>query len=452
MKKPSIPDIPGPQGAQMLRQLTRIQRDPLGFLMAAAGEYGDLVQFPIGSLMVYLANHPDYARHVLQDNHRNYTKDTIQYRQLATITGRGLLTNDGDDWLRQRRLAQPAFHKERIERLGSMIAQYTSEMLVKWEPAAASGAPVDIDEAMLQLTLRIVGKALFSIDLGQEAPTLTHAVLTALDHIVYKASNFIALPESIPTPRNLRFRRALKTLDRAVYTLIEQRRQQSQPPDDLLTMLLAARDELTGAAMTDQQVRDEVLTILIAGHETVASALTWSWYLLALHPEIQAHLAEEAQMLPDDPRDERLALPELPFTQHVFEETLRLYPPAWLITRRATQPDRLGNYDIPAGSLIIISPYVMHRHPDFWPTAEAFDPGRFAPASRKSIPRFAYLPFGGGPRLCIGDRFALYEAQWILALIARRFRLELPAGSQVEQVPLVTLRPRHGLPLQIRRR
>jgi cytochrome P450 len=212
----------------MLRQLTRIQRDPLGFLMAAAGEYGDLVQFPIGSLMVYLANHPDYARHVLQDNHRNYTKDTIQYRQLATITGRGLLTNDGDDWLRQRRLAQPAFHKERIERLGSMIAQYTSEMLVKWEPAAASGAPVDIDEAMLQLTLRIVGKALFSIDLGQEAPHPDpgrpdcpgpHRLQSQQFHGAARVHPHACATCASGAP--------CATLDRAVYTLIEQRRQAS---------------------------------------------------------------------------------------------------------------------------------------------------------------------------------------------------------------------------------
>lgn len=452
MKKPTIPDIPGPQGTQLLRKLTSIQKHPLNYLMAAAEQYGDLVQFPIGSRMVYLANHPDFARQILQDNHRNYTKDTIQYRQLATITGRGLLTNDGEDWLRQRRLAQPAFHKERIERLGGMIAQYTNQMLAGWDPAAGSGSPVDLDEAMLQLTLRIVGKALFSIDLGQEAHTLTHAVLTALDHIVYKASNFLALPEAVPTPRNLRFRGALRTLDRAVYGLIAQRRQQSQPPDDLLSMLLAARDEQTGAAMTDQQVRDEVLTILIAGHETVASALTWCWYLLALHPESQARLAEEAHSLPDLLADGSLSPLHLPYTQQVFEEALRLYPPAWLITRRATGPDRLGKYEIPAGSLLIISPYVMHRHPHFWSNADSFDPARFESGARKNLHKFAYIPFGGGPRLCIGDRFALYEAQCILALIARRFRLELPSGSQVEMAPLVTLRPRHGLPLQIRRR
>jgi cytochrome P450 len=304
---------------------------------------------------------------------------------------------------------------------------------------------------MMRLALEIVGQALFSIDLRRDAQALTHATLTALDHIVYRSSHFLALPDGVPTPRNRRFRAALRSLDQAVYALIDQRRRDVDPPDDLLTLLLTARDEETDATLTERQVRDEIMTMLIAGHETVASALTWCWFLLSQHPEVaQAAQAEIGAVLGDRPPtvDD---LPQLGWPARIFSETLRLYPPAWLITRQAQAADELAGQPVPAGSLIIISPYVVHRHPGCWEQPENFDPGRFAPDRVDAIERFAYIPFGGGPRLCIGDRFATLEAQLIIAQVLQRYQLELAPGHPVELAPLVTLRPKQGLLMELRR-
>lgn len=443
---------PGPLPLDLLRSIPAIQRNPLAYLSECAKSYGDLTQFEVGRTQVFFINHPDLIRHVLQDNHRGYSKATLQYSQLATITGRGLLTNDGESWLVQRRLIQPAFHRQRLEALADGIVQDTRALSSSWQP----GQVVDIDAAMLELTLGIVGKALFSIDLQSQAHSLSEAVLTTLEHIVYKASHFLAAPDSIPTARNLRFRSALLQLDRLVYAMITERRtlQEKLPtaaPDDLLTMLLNARDESTGKGMSDQQVRDEVLTLLIAGHETVASALTWSWALLAQHPAVRREMQRELDSSLNGRLPTASDMSKLTITRQVFEEAIRLYPPAWLITRTATAADELGGYPVPAGSLIIISPYVIHRKAEFWLEPEKFDPTRFR-VEHGGAPRYAYIPFGGGPRLCIGDRFAMLEAQLILATISQEWELDLPASEPLEIVPLVTLRPRAGMPMRIQRR
>ena len=265
--------------------------------------------------------------------------------------------------------------------------------------------------------------------------------MTALDHIMHRARNLIVPPDSIPTPRNLRFRRAMRTLDAAVYAMIAGRRQAGSGGEDLFAMLLQARDEATGEQMDDRQVRDEVITLLIAGHETVASALTWTWYLLALHPDVRGRMVAELQAVPGDRAITVNDLPRLELTARIFNEALRLYPPAWLITRKAIEADAVMGYAIPAGALVILSPYTLHRHPAFWPDPEIFDPERFSPEAEAQRPRYAYIPFGGGPRQCIGNNFALIEGQLILATVARRFSLELPPGNPVVVEPLVTLRP-----------
>lgn len=437
---------PGPDGLKLLRSIPAIQRDPLRYLLHSTQTYGDVVKFPINQWAAFLVNHPDGVRHILQDNARNYDKNTLQYHQLSTVTGLGLLTSDGDLWLRQRRLMQPAFHRQRLAKFDTLIVQATQRMLKRWQARPNPQAAIDIDHEMLSLTLEIVGKALFSVDLHAEAGELTRAVLTALDHIIYKAQNFFALPESFPTPRNRRFKAALRTLDSAVQTLIHIRQNDPNPPDDLLTMLLHARDE-QGNGMNATQLRDEILTLLIAGHETVASALTWTWYLLSTHPIVRAQLEEELAHVLNNRLPTSTDLEALPYTRQIFEETLRLYPPAWLITRRARANDRILGFDIPANSLIILSPYVLHRHPQFWQNPEGFDPERFAPGVERA--RFAYIPFGGGARLCIGDRMAQLEAVLILATIGQQVRLNRVAGHPVEVTPLVTLRPRYGMPMNL---
>lgn len=450
--------IPGLGSMALLFSIPRIQRNPLAFLSACAQRYGDLARFEAGEQMACFVNSPTAIRRVLQDNHRNYTKDTIQYDQLATVAGRGLLTSDGETWLSHRRLMQPAFHPRRIEAMEKAILRATTAMLAEWRGRLPGS--VDIDAEMLRLTLQIAGQTLFSIDLSRDAPRLTQAILTALDHIVYRASNFLALPDHIPTPRNRRFHAALATLDDAVRGLIDARRSQSAakdtPPDDLLSALLNATDTDTGRQLDDRAIRDEVLTLLIAGHETTASALTWAWHLLATHSEAQEKLRREiAQVI--GPRPPQYAdLPRLIWCRQALEETLRLYPPAWLITRRAIQADELDGHAIPAGTLVIISPYTIQRHPAYWSAPDCFKPERFA-GERADYPwpRFAYIPFGGGPRVCIGQNFAMVEAMLILASLAQQFWFEPERGqSAVDIAPLVTLRPRvrgrRGLQLRAR--
>lgn len=443
-----FPQPPTITGAQLLPQLRRVQRDTLGFLLETA-QRGDLVRFDLRTTVAYLVNHPDAVRHILQDNHKNYDKDTMQYNALATITGRGLLTSDGAFWFRQRRLAQPAFARPRLQGLDGVVVPAVEKMLARWEQAARRGELVDVDGEMMRTTLEVVGKALFSIDLSAEAHTLTAAVLTVLDAIVHRARNPLSLPSWMPTPYNVRFRRALRTLDEAVYALIAARRQSGESGDDLLGMLLRARDEESGEPMSEQQVRDEIITLLIAGHETVASALTWAWYLLAQYPDCWHRLRQEVQTVLGERLPTSADLPHLPYTAQVFSETLRLYPPAWLITRRALDADEVCGYRIPPRALMILSPYVLHRQTQFWPDPLAFRPERFAPDAEGERPRYAYIPFGGGPRLCIGNNFAAAEAQLFLAMVTRRFRLEIPAGRAVTVDALVTLRPRGGLHMQV---
>jgi len=431
----------------MLPRIRSIQKDAPGFLMDLSNRYGDVAYFAAGSLPVYITSHPDGIKHVLLDQSRHYTKDTIQYNALATITGRGLLTSDGNFWLRQRRLIQPAFARPRLMALDHIVVPATQAMLKRWQEQETV---VDADREMMRLTLEVVGKALFSIDLSREAGRLTGAVLTALDHIIYRARNIIVPPDFVPTPRNLRFKRALSTLDEKVYALISERRKAGQPGEDLLGMLLQARDEETGQPMNEQQVRDEVLTMLIAGHETVASALTWTWYLLSKHPAVWERLRSEVRRVLGNRLPCSADLPALEYTAQIFSEALRLYPPAWVITRRAADEDDLLGYHIPAGALIILSPYVVHRRADFWEDPLAFQPERFAPGQTGKHHRFAYIPFGGGPRLCIGSHFAAVEAQLIVAMISQQFRLELVPSVRVEVDALVTLRPRNGMPMQLK--
>jgi cytochrome P450 len=442
---------PGPTSLELLGQLRKIQRNAPEYLLNAARRYGDMVFFDVPKNPAYFLNHPNLIKHVLLDNHRKYSKDTIQYNSLSEITGKGLLTSDGSFWLRQRRLAQPAFSRQRMMKLDDVVIPAAQAMLDRWEDVARKDDPLDVDGEMMRLALEVVGKALFSIDLSKDAKRLVDAVLTALDYIVGRARNPTSLSNLsfIITPRKARFNAAVSTLNMTVYELIAERQAAEDPGDDLLGMLLKARDPETGSPMTPEQVRDEVITILIAGHETVASALTWSWYLLAQHPEQRERMQSEVHDRLGSQPPTTASLADIPYTGQVFAEALRLYPPAWLITRKSIEEDQISNHNIQPGALIILSPYTIHRHPEFWQQPETFDPERFSTEQEKSRPRYAYIPFGGGPRLCIGDQFATIEAQLIMAMVTQRFRLELLPHRPVEADPLVTIRPKHGLPMKV---
>ena len=436
---------PGPGRFIPPSDLQAIRHSPLHALTRIARRYGDVFQYPVGFWTIYVVIGPDGVRHVLQENNRNYTKQTFQYSLLGLVAGNGLLSSDGAFWLRQRRLAQPAFHRDRLARVGQLTVGATGAMLDRWEAIAARGEPLDIDGEMMRLTLEIVGQALFSIDLSDEADALSRAALATLDHIARRARYPLAPPPRIPTPGNRRFLAAIRTLDAAILALIARRRAVAGAGDDLLAMLMQARDPETGEGMDDRQLRDEIITFLIAGHETVASALVWCWYLLSMHPAVERALAAELASVLGGDLPAMDDLPRLPYTRMVVDEALRLYPPSWISTRRAIADDTIGGYRIPANALVVMSPYVTHRREETWPNPEGFDPERFTPQATAARPRFAYFPFGGGPHLCIGNTFALVEAQLIVACVAQRYRLALLPGQRIEVAPLVTLRPKYGM-------
>jgi len=430
----------------MVRDALSIARSPLTFLERVVARHGDLVAFPSPRGAVLLVNDPAGVRRVLQDNPRGYGKDTVQYRSLAAVTGQGLLTADGDTWREHRRLVQPAFHHGALAGLAEAAVGAGLRLRERWD--AAHPAPVDADAALMAEMLTLVGRTFFAADLDPAAGGIVTAVDGALRLLVRRARS--PVPRRWPTPSRHRLRRAVRTVDGAVEALLAGRRAlpPGRAPDDVLGLLLAAHAQ---GALTDRGVRDEIVTLVIAGYETVASSLTWTLGLLADHPGAQDALAAEVDALGGVPS--WTDLPRLPYTRAVLDEALRLYPPAWALTRRALAEDRVAGVSIPAGTLVIISPWLLHRREADWPEPDRFDPGRFLGRSPgTAAPRGGYLPFGLGPRLCIGRDVALTEAVLVLATLLRGRRVHRPDGARAPAVDaLVTLRPRGGLPLVLTR-
>ena len=438
---------PGPQGPDMLRDFGLIRRDPLGFLDLAWRRHGDVVQFPIPRPPTYLVNDPAGVRRVLVDNARAYGKSTIQYRALSLVTGEGLLTADGETWRRQRRLVQPAFHHRTLETLVAHIDRAAQSVVDEWA-ALDDGTVVDVDAAMMEAALEVVGHALFGTDLSGDASALAEATLDALDVVVARARVPITPPAWMPTPANRRLHRANAVLDASVSRMVRERRAAGARGADMLDLLIETTDD-TGGRLTAQEIRNQMVTFIVAGHETVASALTWSWALLAAHPDAQERLQAEADAALADGPLTFAALERLPFARAVYDESLRLYPPAWLITRKAVAADEIAGHRIPAGSLLILSPALLHRHPALWEEPDAFRPERFL----GEVDRGSFMPFGAGPRLCIGRDFSYVEGVLMLARIAAGFTLRFPDGVQMPNPdPLVTIRPAEGLHLRVSRR
>jgi cytochrome P450 len=440
----------------MLRAIGPIRRDPLRFLADMRAAYGDVVQFPIPDPPTYLVSDPDAVRRVLVTHAKAYGKRTLQYTTLSLVTGEGLLTADTEAWRPQRRLVQPAFHHGTLELVADHVRSATDKLVGTW--AAQDGAIVDVDEAMMHLALEVVGHALFGSDLSGDAERLADATLAALDIVVKKARTPLAMPLRVPTPTNLVLRRAVGQLDSAVDAMLADRAAHplapGQPPRDMLDLLLLTHDD-DGSSLSRQQIRDQVVTFIVAGHETVASALTWAWQLLAENPEVAGRLRAEVDAVCPGGSPCFADLPRLPYAAAVMDEVLRLFPPAWLITRRAREADELAGVPVPAGALIILSPWLVHRHESVWPDPERFDPERFLDESgarrRDLATEAAYLPFGAGPRLCIGRDMALLEGTLVLAGLASRVELRA-VGPAPRALPLVTIRPEGGLPLRVRRR
>ena len=430
--------------------LPAVRRDPTAAFTRAARQFGNVVFLKIGPRRGFLITHPADVRHVLQDNARNYHKSPL-YAKLRMTLGNGLLTSEDEFWLRQRRIAQPAFHRQRVASLASIMADAGRETAAEWERIASRGEPADVAAEMMRLTRTIVLRALLGADLGPFAPTIDDAWTVINEHI---AASFwsLGILDGFPTPKYRRFQAARAVLRGAVDHVISQRRRSASDSPDLLSMLLSARDEETGEAMSDEQLRVEVTTFLLAGQETTSLALTWTWYLLSQHPDCRSRLEREVDTALQGRAPEYADLGNLPYTRMVIDESMRLYPPAWGFSRQALADDELGGYRLPRGWLAFIIPYVLHRLPAFWPDPDAFDPERFSPERIAERPKFVYLPFGAGPRQCIGNQFALIEAQLIVATLAQRYRLHLAGGHRVEPQALITLRPRFGIPMIVERR
>jgi cytochrome P450 len=404
-----------------------------------------MVYFKVGSQHMYLLNRPDFIQEVLVNGHRAFMKSRVLQRA-KTLLGEGLLTSEGDFHLRQRRLVQPAFYRDRLISYANTMSECAQTGAARWH----AGDTRDMADEMMRITLAIVGRTLFSRDVESEASDIGKAltdVLGTFGTLTLPLSSFI---QRLPFPKFLRARRALTFLDRTIYRMIEDRRKSGVDNGDLLSMLLLSTDEQASQGMTDRQVRDEALTLFLAGHETTATALTWTWYLLSQNPQADERMRAELKDVLGGRLPTYADLPNLRYTEMVLAESLRLYPPAWAIGRMAKMDTRIYNYEVPRSSICLVSPYVMHRHPRYFPEPERFDPLRFTPEAKQDRPKFAYFPFGGGSRVCIGERFAWMEGVLVLATIAQQWRFSLVPGQVIETHPQITLRTRHGVRMILR--
>lgn len=443
-------EAPGPKAFWPGSNVYAFSRDPLKFLARMAREYGDVVRFRAGPQRVFLLNHPDHVRDILVTHHERFIKGRALQRA-KRLLGEGLLTSERDFHRRQRRLAQPAFHRQRVNSYGSVMAELAAKTSARWR----DGETLDISEEMMRLTLAVVGKTLFDADVESDADDVGASLTEVMGLFGYLMLPFSELLEKLPLPPRRRFDRARARLDAVIYRIIEERRRGGADRGDLLSMLLFAVDEegdQTG--MTNEQLRDEVMTLFLAGHETTANLLTWGWHLLAQNPEAEARLHAELDAVLEGGRLPTAEdVPALRYTEMVVAETMRLYPPAWAIGRLSIEDHEVGGYHIPKGSLVLVSQFLLHRDARFFHDPETFDPQRFTPEAKTARPQFAYFPFGGGVRRCIGAGFAWMEATLMLATLARRWRLRPAPGRTVEIQPRITLRPgKGGVPMTLEAR
>jgi cytochrome P450 len=449
-KLPLPPLLPG---GLLLGSGPQAVADPLGLYTRAQRTLGDVVRLRgIPGISWYLVTHPDGVEHVLKTRGRNYRKPDRFNHPVRMLAGNGILASEGETWLQNRRLMQPAFHRQRLAGLVSQMADAARAAAGRWDPIAAEGGTVDASEEMMRVTLRIVGTTLFSHDLGGAADTLGEPIRNSLHWVSRRLTLPFVAPYWVPTAENRRFAADRAVVHRTVDAMIAGRRQSGQERPDLLQMLLDAQDADTGARMDDMQVRHEALTLMLAGHETTAAALSWAWYLIAGHPQALQRMHQELDAVLGGRAPGMDDLAKLPFTRAVFDETLRLYPTAWGQPRESIEEDEIGGYRIPAKSIVMVCQWVTQRRPDLWDRPDEFVPERFVGAGPGTFPPFAYYPFGSGARQCIGSHFALMEAQVILATLAQRFDVELVPGQTVVPDATFTLRPRQGVRMRIRRR
>jgi cytochrome P450 len=454
---------PGPEGVPLLGNTVEMREDVLNMFMRGLQDYGDTVRFRFGPFDFITIHRPQDIRAVLLERVEDFPKSP-SYEGLRLVVGEGLLTSAGGFWKRQRKLMAPAFHHKRLVELCATMVRCASEQADAWDAqlhqtrgVGGPGMVVDVHAQMLALTFRIVGLTLFSTELSGRAGAMGPALATVLEHANHVVTSmFLNPPSWVPTPRNRKFAKALATVDEVVLGIIGARRRALERGEDagsdLLGMLMSATDETGLERMTDAELRDEVATLVLAGHETTAQTLTWTLMLLSQHPEVERRVVAEIREVCGDRPPSFADLEALAYTGQVIDESMRLYPPAWLFERQARVDCELGGYRIPAHSMIAVCTWSLHRHPDYWDNPEGFDPDRFAPARVAERSRYAYLPFGAGPRQCIGVNFALYEAKLVLATLLQRYAFELVPGQDLRPAAEVTLRPTHGLHMRLRPR
>jgi cytochrome P450 len=445
---------PGPRGHPILGNTLGFKNDIIGTLMAGYRDYGDIVKFRgVGPLFpLYLVAHPDYVMHVLKDNAENYPRTPLVRAKWKMVVGDGLICTEGDFWKTQRRLAQPSFDPRLLQSFDGLIADETDQLLDRWERHAERGEPFDVAREMVHLALANLGGAMFSTEWREEALKMGDAVEYTIGYAYKLLTQPVVVPENVPTPANKRFKEERRTLEQIMERMIARRHGVDEQPADLLGALMSARDAETGERMSDYQVRSHLLTFMFGGHETVAVGLAWTFWLLSKHPDVLRRLEAEVDEKLGGQRPTFENTRQLEYLTRVINESLRVRPPVWLMSRMPTSDDEIGGYHIPAGSQILISSYVSHHHTDFWDNPEGFDPERWMPEQVAQRPKNAWFPFSGGPHQCIGGYFGLMEMQIVISMILQRLELELLPGHRVVPRPGITLGFEHGLQMTARPR
>lgn len=436
--------LPGPKGGFLIGSLNDFNRDTLKFLLDQR-QYGDLTSFSFGPFPIILVNHPDGVHDVLVTNADRYYKARITKQIMAPIIGLGLFTSDGDFWKRQRRLVQPTFHSKRIGAYADVMVNYADDLAKTWQ----AGGVRMVDQDMTALTMRIIAKTLFDADVANEAQEVGQAIRESLSLLEESFKQIFPLPNWLPTSHNRKLAGAVERLDALIQKFIDDRRASGEDKGDFLSVLLTARDD-DNSAMTDKQVRDEAMTLFGAGHETTAVTMTWAWYLLSQHPAVEAKLHQELDHVLGGRLPTLEDLPQLTYTEKIIKETLRLFPPAYVITREVHQEGALGSQRLKQGRTVMLNVYGIHRDPRFFPDPDRFDPERFSPEHEKSLPKGAYVPFSNGPRVCIGNAFSMLESRLLLATLAQRYELSLAPDFAVIPERQFTLRPKNGLKMTIK--
>jgi len=444
----TLVDVPG--GAPLLGHLGTFKHASLETMSGWWRQYGDALRFRLGPKTLHLFSHPDLAEEILVQQADHFVKvyDPRRPVGLALVLGNGLVTSSGEVWKRHRRIIQPVFHRSRMATMADRMAQVGEQRIAGW--ADREGQPVDIATEMMQLALEVISQTMFTTSMAQHIEHISRALRVSLKYAFDSFHNPLRLPSWVPTQRNREFRSVMQFMDGLIYGLLAERRCTGATHGDLLDLLLQARDDETGAGLTDQELRDEALTIFAAGHETTANALAWTWYLLATHPEAKARFHEEVDRVLEGRTPSAKDLQHLPYTRAVFDESLRLYPPAPAVQRKAATSTTVDGIPLPAGALVLVGTYNLHRHPAFWTNPDQFQPERWLDGERPAS-RYAYLPFGAGPRACVGIHFASVEGPLLLALIGRRYDLQL-AQNSVEPELMVTLRPKGGIRMMLQPR